>query len=388
MRILVIEDDERKTRDIEAEILSSYRGAVISVVTSLAEAVRSTMTLGFDLIVLDLMLPYLADTPAVSGAGYEMLRQVRRSGPNKYTKIISLSAFPDEVGSYRARFDEMAVLITTYDDEGGWRSTLRGTLSEVSANKSIIEPIDFLIVCALDEERAGFTDAEFDSQSDVALRNLNIRYVKRGEHIGAILRQSQMGLSTAIYETAVALQHLDPTIICMTGICAGFDGRARLGQIVAASLAWEYQAGKWAADGFEIAPLQVPMPAATRSVIDKLFDEPEFAERIDNQASLVGVRPGVVSKPMIAPMASGSAVIAEASRLEHIKAQHRKVAALDMETFGVFYAAHERAGRVKHFFSIKCVVDLADSSKGDSLHQYGARASALTVIDILDRLVN
>ena len=92
-------------------------------------------------------------------------------------------------------------------------------------------------------------------------------------------------------------------------------------------------------------------------------------------------------QPLIGPMASGSAVIAEQQRIEHIQVQHRKVVALDMETFGLFYSAHESRGRLEHFFCVKAVVDLADENKGDDFHEYGSRASAIAVTEIIERLL-
>jgi hypothetical protein len=57
-------------------------------------------------------------------------------------------------------------------------------------------------------------------------------------------------------------------------------------------------------------------------------------------------------RTVLAPFATGSAVIADGRRLEHIKMQHRKVAALDMETFGLYFAAHESTTSMKHYFSV------------------------------------
>jgi hypothetical protein len=97
-------------------------------------------------------------------------------------------------------------------------------------------------------------------------------------------------------------------------------------------------------------------------------------------------RPRRRTKPILAPFATGSAVIADVKRLGHIEQQHRKVAALDMETYGVYYAARELARQDSHFFSVKAVVDFADHHKDDDLHQYGSIVSANAAVRVIRKL--
>ena len=185
-----------------------------------------------------------------------------------------------------------------------------------------------------------------------------------------------MSLVPSTFETTCALHTFHAKVLCMSGICAGFTGEAELGQLVIASPAWEYQAGKWSSNKFEIAPLQVPLHSATRSIIDQAINREGFTRSVEGGLDPRANRPSRQSTPKLAPFATGSAVIADARRLEHIQKQHRKVAALDMETFGLYFAAHEMAEATQHFFSVKCVVDFADAPKNDDLHRYGCAVSA------------
>ena len=57
---------------------------------------------------------------------------------------------------------------------------------------------------------------------------------------------------------------------------------ASLGQIIIASPAWEYQAGKWSTNGFEIAPFQIPLPPTTRSVIDQEITREGFGHYLED----------------------------------------------------------------------------------------------------------
>ncbi|MGP4692540.1 phosphorylase family protein [Agrobacterium cavarae] len=389
MRILLVEDSPEKIEAIVKIITEISSKSVIepTVVRTMSEAVKTTSLLQFELVILDLMIPYMPGSPPSSDAGYELLREMRKSGPNQYTKVVSISAFPNEVLEYREKFDKLAVVITAFDDDGSWISTLKAIVSELDGGNQSPRTIDFLIVCALDEEREGYNLTNLSPVSDSSVLGLNIRFMRSDEcGIGAILRLSSMGLVAATYEVSRALQAFSTRIVAMSGICAGFTGKVSMGQLVCASLSWEYQAGKWSTGGFEIAPIQVPMPAGTRAIIDNYFDDPTLLSRIEAGIGRMAALPAELSKPKIVPMATGSAVIADESRLQHIKAQHRQVAALDMETFGVYYAAHQQVPQIPHYFSIKTVVDLADSGKSDNLHAYGSSVSAHVVVDLIKLL--
>ena len=88
------------------------------------------------------------------------------------------------------------------------------------------------------------------------------------------------------------------------------------------------------------------------------------------------VRPKLQSQPKIVPFASGSAVIASKEKLAKVQDQHRNVAGIDMELFGIYLAVKLSGNSQMEFFGVKTVVDMADKSKNDELHEYGCMVSA------------
>lgn len=394
--VLVVEDSAAKADAIRSFLFEAVGDSTpleVASADNLSEAVRRVSSAAFDLIVLDLMLPYIADGQADARAGLELLRLLRRNqGPNAGTAVIGMSAFPDELRDARDLFDGAGVLVVSFDDAGRWRDALRHTVADVVRRKTSRERVDFLILTALDEERAGFDGTELSTMAETIVAGLNVRRVELpvegGRLRGGLVKLRQMGLAAATLDTSIALAAFDAHVVCMSGICAGFADRTRPGQLVIASPAWEYQAGKWSDDGFQIAPTQIPLPAGTRVILDQVAGSADFHRAIETGIARAVPRPSVWAEPTLAPAATGSAVIADSRRLQHIEAQHRKVAALDMETFGVYYAAHEVAPPVPHFFSVKCVVDMADADKGDDLHGYGCAASARATLFILRRLLD
>lgn len=387
MKVLIVEDNKDKALDVasflenEAKILN---GSDISFAENLSDAVRAVSVEKYDLVILDLMLPYFSDGQADSQSGIEILRQMRKErGKNIATTVVGLSAFPDELENSRKAFEKYGILLTSYDSEGKWKDVVRRTAEHVLRNSGEKTKLDFLIFVALEEEYRGYANADIKFEERSTLFGLNMEFCTIGKERllrGAIIRLRQMGLVAATLDVSAALAAFTVPIVCMSGICAGFSRNAAIGQLIVASPAWEYQAGKWSVNGFEIAPNQIQLRPKTRVTIEQAVDRHDIISYLEDGLPRKFSRPNLPEKPKLSPAVTGSAVIADAKRLTHIDIQHRKVAALDMETFGLYYSAHESHIEIEHFFSVKCVVDLADKKKADDYHEYGCAVSARAAV--------
>ncbi len=85
----------------------------------------------------------------------------------------------------------------------------------------------------------------------------------------------------------------------------------------------------------------------------------------------------------ILPMACGSQVIADETVVGGIAKTHRKLAAIEMESYGVVFSA--TSFNIKSAV-IKSVCDFADSEKGDDMHEYAASASAIFAFKLIERV--
>lgn len=75
----------------------------------------------------------------------------------------------------------------------------------------------------------------------------------------------------------------------------------------------------------------------------------------------------------LAPTVSGPYVVASAQMVEYIKGNaDRKLSALDMEGYGLYYSSHKLQ---KKCLWIKGITDFADSHKGDGMHKLASLAS-------------
>jgi hypothetical protein len=92
--------------------------------------------------------------------------------------VICMSAFPEEINAFRSNFDELGVLIIKFDHEGTWRRALLRLLEDVTIRSVLPIEVDFLVICALEEERRGFEHTSIDKMSEAIVSGLNLHYVR------------------------------------------------------------------------------------------------------------------------------------------------------------------------------------------------------------------
>ena len=199
---------------------------------------------------------------------------------------------------------------------------------------------------------------------------------------GLCILQPSMGLVEAATTTAQALERYRPKIVAMSGICAGVGPEINLCDLVIPTLCWEYQAGKWHKDGFKIEPYSVSPPHQTLSIVTQLTEQQDINEKLLSGIPKMGLSPQI----HLGPMATGSAVIADQTKMSEIAAQHRKMIALDMEMYSVFKAC-QRSSPAPQFFGVKTVVDTGDTNKSDTYHEFGCTLSARFTVAAISKLL-
>ncbi|MGZ8174009.1 MULTISPECIES: hypothetical protein [Methylobacter] len=103
----------------------------------------------------------------------------------------------------------------------------------------------------------------------------------------------------------------------------------------------------------------------------------------DFQATFQGNIPDKRSALIIGPMVSGSSVVASIDIQKVFREQHRKMVAVDMECYGMYYAADMAVAPVPKTICIKSVSDLADRAKADDFHKYCSYMSARVALELM-----
>lgn len=197
---------------------------------------------------------------------------------------------------------------------------------------------------------------------------------------------SRMGPVAAAILTTKAMLMLRPKLVIMSGICAGIPGKANIGDVISVEISWDWQSGKYVdkagEEAFEIAPHQLVLDEKSRNQLLILKRDTDFW---GGMAAAATKHQLIAPKLVMGPMATGASVLADARVAQRIKSdQHKNVAGLDMETYGVL-AAVAACDPTTRAISMKAVCDNGDVKKDDAYQEYAARISALAVYRLLER---
>lgn len=199
-------------------------------------------------------------------------------------------------------------------------------------------------------------------------------------------RQDEMGMTASATLTMKLIEHFRPKYVIMPGIAAGAleeSGNAQMyGDVILANMIWNYSNGKYVSkDRADIVFGEVGfLPRPTVVNIDPELLE-YFEKAVNSEHNETHVHVGA--------MASGSAVVANRTILEQqVKGQFQSTKGLEMEGYGVAYAAsHATEPRPKAIIA-KSVCDFADSRKSDKYQKFAAYTSCEFVQLMLEKILD
>lgn len=264
------------------------------------------------------------------------------------------------------------------------------------------QSFDICIVCALYEKARAVLD-ELASRCTVSfaqafsrLDSYEYRYTriqnKKGESLTVLVTWlADSGPLRTSLDLKPLLQEFRPRFAAMTGFCAGYKGKVRLGDLVVAQYAYHYEEGKIliGSDGQTKHVPEMKTHDATTQVIHYARGFEDWKEpvtemkrrKLKRQEMKDSERPNCY----IAPMASGMAVRGDNPFPWLAEYRNRKTIALDMEAAAFYLVLRGFPGI--HALIVKGVCDYADLSKNDTYHEYAARASAVYLLSFIQEYV-
>ena len=376
MKYLLIEDDPNKVQKISEFISRKDSEARITASDHLSDARRKILTHEYDLIVFDIFLP-LTTGGGEQDVSAEIIGDFSKSR-NYHAEAIAITKYSDQALAHSTLFNDHGITLVVFsDDDEKWQEGLNHKLTKIKTRHRF----DFIIFCALIKERLGYegTDAKLGELKQIA--GLNCQEIAIGKYRGLCIKPSQMGLVNMAIATTKAIELFSPRIVAMSGICAGVPGESNLLDIIVGQICWEYQTGKFKDGKFIQEPYQISLNSVLKTEIEQFSEQLPLLEKIK-----VGLYDTELKNYMIrvAPISSGSAVIADENRMKEIGGQHRKWAALEMEMYSLYEAATQSIC-APLYFGAKAVVDVGDSSKGDALHTSACVISARFVVEFLKK---
>ncbi|AJR07189.1 hypothetical protein C9J03_04915 [Photobacterium gaetbulicola] len=380
MKILLIEDNNEKQQAIEYVINTELSNAANkpSVVHAkdLNSARRSLYSDLFDLVIFDMYLPDIHQVSQERDCSFELINDFSES-KNYQSEAIALTQFEiNEIEDIQS-FNQVGITLVSYDSSNGWKAALKQKINRASQRVRC----DFLIFCALSKEKQAFSSTGFTVGQAKNIFGMDCTDISIGNFNGFIVKPHNMGLVNMAIIASKAIELFQPKIVTMSGICAGVKGESNYLDLIVGKTCWEYQTGKWKDGEFVQEPYQVDIHRPLQVDLEQSTENESLKNIIRNGLFMTEL--GEMSIK-VAPISSGSAVIADDEMMKRIGLQHRKMAGLEMEMYALYEAAAQSLCNPL-CFGAKAVVDMGDSSKGDMYHDVGCTISARYVANILEQ---
>lgn len=399
IKILIVEDEPNKCLNIQKFIKSKFSSVDITTCESISTAKNALQTKVFDLVLLDLMLPMSSWLSPSRTGGLTLLDFIQtddRCLSPRY--VVGVTGFEDIANEQRINFESKTWCIIKYESTAlEWRNQLETILLYIDKiiqqeNQTTFQT-DILFITALrNPEFKSVLDlpVEWDSAL-IPVGGQN--FLKRGltkfedKKISVIAScTARMGMVWTSLLVDRIIREFRPRVVVMCGICMGLPDDTSMGDLVLGMHSWNWQAGKLTADKNGQLEFKVqPEPVVATELITNLWNEFNINDLSRLHLSFEGKRPNAIPKLHIAPMVSGSSVVANCVVHPDITKQDRKIRGVDMETFGVYAACNSATNPKPKFFSLKAVSDFGDIEKEDDFQNYCAYMSAHTAFLFLSK---
>lgn len=401
MRILLIDDNAPRVARI-IKRLTEHLGldyqSIVSV-RSTAEATAKLKVEKFDLVLLDLIIPARLDGEGDVRYALQLLSELHEGVYLMPRKIVGLTAYDDAALAAQQTFLEGTwTLVVTSEVSDEWVDTIKNCVLYLRKEANQHAPreyaSDVLIVSALSKEIEAVRRLPWQwKASEPADDNTFVvrGSIQIGEKSYSVVtaHAARMGMVSAGVLTSKLIGIFAPKVCVMPGICAGIPNRTEIGDVIFADCSWDYQSGKHTTDEegtslFQQEPHQISIDTRVVAYIDEL---------VKSESALTSIWKDWPNSPRVpfsvhrAPMASGSAVLADSEYVQSVVKQNRKIRAIEMESYGFLHACSMASEPRPLALVAKSVCDFADNLKGDDFQAYASYTSAQAIRLFLERFL-
>lgn len=411
-KILIIDDIAEKIYEIKEAIDELELDIEIDYEMEVKKACSLLEQKYYDLLILDVHLPSMEQKGTISATGGVQLLKLITDLEilNKPGQIIGITAHDENYQEVKKEFNKQLWHLIKYDRASiDWKECIVGKiLYAYDAKVQFMKinhiheehmKIDCAIITAVQNEwnqlfNCGIEWKEY-AKSDDPTQYFYSEYESKGDVINILIaKQSQMGMAAASMLTTKIINTFSPKLVCMVGIAGGRKGEVELGDIIVANESWDYGSGKIKTEeqgeiSFSSEMHQLSISATSKEILSKDYSDFLYKIRKDWNSSN-GKEINRDIKVHVGALASGAAVVQDERLVtNYILPQHRKLLGLDMETYGVYYAAKNTTKKSVEAISIKAVSDFADPHKNDDYQHYAAYISTQFLLaNIHDLLKN
>lgn len=384
MKILIV-DDQYENVKIVASAIRELGLDDITHVTSIRDALKEMKTNKYDLLVLDLQLPAELGEEVNPLGGKELLDYMDiHDGFNNPTHILAITSHSD---SYN--------MCLEYFNNKGWfllhghldKDAIKGFVDEKRRHIFPNTKVDVAILTALEHTELEAVRALPCNWETIHESNeCNFYYKGVFETTSGVEKKivatscPRMGMASAAAVAMKLCLKFQPSFLIMTGIAAGIQGKANIGDILIADPCWDWGSGKLTVkDGkvkFLSAPYQISLDPRLRTILRNIAVNRTYLDEIYDRWDGSGNQPSHQLNVKVGPIATGSLVLEDPDTVVLIQSQHRETIGVEMEAYGVLAAANAVGNPPPKTIIIKSVCDFADPSKNDEWQKYAAYTSS------------
>ena len=401
MKVLLLDDENTKATKVKTILREKcgLKDEDIDIVTSLNDAAAKMNLVIYDLLIADMCVPEKFGQEPLENGGVELVKLIANDKRLKAPRnIIVLTAYRELKEKYKIEIEKQSFDTIVYSSSSKeWEQKIEEKLSYLKRIESSPKgqrnyDYDVAIVTAVPREYKAIQNLskwrKVSIQDDSTVYNEMI-WKTDSQSCKIISTQlPQMGMVAAATISMKLIQNFAPKYIIMPGIAAGIKDAYEYGDIIIPREVKEYCSGKYETPKSEeevkeaeISPLKFFTPTALslptdEDVINHLLDKHDEALQ-EIHKEWPGHEAYKVPSIRTGYMASGDSVIQNKAVVKMMIEKHlRQADGLDMEAYGMYYAARNALQPKPIPICMKAISDFADREKSDIHQAYAAYVSA------------
>lgn len=402
MKVLILDDENSKAMSVK-ELLEkrcNIASSSVDIVPSISDAVGKMVTTLYDLLITDMRLPNTYGSQVMEDGGLTIIQTIqcdsRILAPRN---IIVLTAHKELQEKYKEDIKRKSFDIIVFNDSSEeWKEKISDKVTylqriEISPGQQRKYLYDVAILTAVPREQQAVSKLgdwkRISIEGDSTIYHKTEWTNESGMTISCVTTSlPQMGMVAAATVSMKLIANFAPRYIIIPGIAAGLKSEYEFGDIIIPREVKDYCSGKYTTpnneDEIEEAkknPLKFFVPTG----LSITTDEDVFNKALDNyETELQKIhkawpRHEAYKVPNIRTgyMASGDSVVQNKEVVKIMITNHlRQADGLDMEAYGVYYAAKQSLSPKPIPICMKAISDFADRDKVDDHQDYAAYVSA------------
>lgn len=388
MKVIIVDDSQDKVEIIRSWVLECVPQCEVQVADCAHEGIRQIQILRFDLVILDVLLPFVSGGSPTEEAAVWFVDEIGSLGNGgDVPLVIGATQYPDAKGKVEAAFGKYLWSVVVVEGRGGaWRMDMKRVLEFVGSTSVQIHlssqgrRFDGAILTALRQPEFHAVISAFGDGERIVVAGTNENWVScivedtSGTKRSVIVAcAEEMGMSAMSALTTRVILACRPKFMILAGIMGGNRDHVGLGDVIAVDETWDCRAGKLTEDGFEADVRSLPGAMALRNAALGALTR---SEMMTIAAGWAGPQVGYLPMFRHGAVACSPAVLAYDKAFEELSLQKRKVLGVEMEAFGCYSAASQLGTFAPRVVALKSVCDLGDKKKSDTLQSWCAYVSA------------